>query len=82
VLLTGIYIASLPPLGHHYSLQTYKYTPHSTSTACPGRDTHPLAGGSVEFVLELDLAWLQGLVAVEQMDSQLADYVVVDDHAN
>ena len=30
---------------------------------------HPLAGDSSELVLKLDLAWVQGLVAVEQMDS-------------
>jgi len=43
--------------------------------------SHPLAGDSCELVLKLDLAWLQGLVAVEQMDSQLADHIVVDDYA-
>jgi hypothetical protein len=47
-----------------------------------GDRSHPLARDSFELVLELDLVWLQGLVAVEQMDSQPADHVMVDDHAN
>jgi hypothetical protein len=41
VLRTGIYIASSPPLGHDHSLQYIQTHPHSTSTACPGRDTFP-----------------------------------------
>jgi hypothetical protein len=39
VLRTGVYIASSPPLGHHHSLQYTQTHPHSTSTACPGRDS-------------------------------------------
>jgi hypothetical protein len=40
VLRTGIYIyiASSPPLGHHHSYIFTPIHPHSTSTACPGRD--------------------------------------------
>ena len=40
VLCTGVYIASLPPLGHHHSLKTYQYTPHCTPGACSGLGTH------------------------------------------
>jgi hypothetical protein len=45
VLRTGVCIASSPPLGHHHSyIYLYQNTPHSTSTACPGRDRK--GGGS------------------------------------
>jgi hypothetical protein len=38
VLRTGVYIASSPPLGHHHSYIFTQTHPHSTSTACSGRD--------------------------------------------
>jgi hypothetical protein len=55
VLRTGIYIASLPPLGHHHSLQTYQYTPISTPTACPGRDKFDNRGSRANLDCESSL---------------------------